>query len=228
MEEVIIAAVYKREPLWNQSNKHHKNVIVLKKLWEEVAEEVNIDDKIVRMKWKNLRTYFFREIRKMEDPKSGDGGRIYSASTWKFFEQMMFMKDSVAKLQRDTNFDMESITSDCNELSGSPEIIYLRETAVQSSNMTHTTKKIKTSHDHHDELAQLEKKIQSLEKESLQEQDEDLLFFKSLIPYMKKIPLRKKLKLRSIIQDAILEHIPWDSNEDWDSEARSICKQEMP
>jgi hypothetical protein len=40
-DEALTAAVFKRETLWNPSEKLHKNGLVLKKLWEDVAEELN-------------------------------------------------------------------------------------------------------------------------------------------------------------------------------------------
>lgn len=45
MEEILIASVFKREPLWNPAHELHKNVVILKKLWEEVAIEVEKDGK---------------------------------------------------------------------------------------------------------------------------------------------------------------------------------------
>lgn len=45
MDEILIASVFKREPLWKPSSKLHKNAVVLKKLWEEVAVEVGKDGK---------------------------------------------------------------------------------------------------------------------------------------------------------------------------------------
>ena len=40
-DEALIAAVFRRVTVWNTSDKIHKNALVLKKLWEEVAEELN-------------------------------------------------------------------------------------------------------------------------------------------------------------------------------------------
>lgn len=45
MDEILIASVFKREPLWNPAHELHKNAVVLKKLWEEVAVEVEKDGK---------------------------------------------------------------------------------------------------------------------------------------------------------------------------------------
>jgi hypothetical protein len=38
MDEALIAAVFRREALWNPSDELHKNAVVLKKLWEDVAQ----------------------------------------------------------------------------------------------------------------------------------------------------------------------------------------------
>lgn len=43
--ENVIAEVYRRKPLWDPSEDVHKNVSVLKKLWEQVAEALGKDGK---------------------------------------------------------------------------------------------------------------------------------------------------------------------------------------
>lgn len=45
MDELLIASVFKREPLWNPGSELHKNAVILKKLWEEVVVEVEKDGK---------------------------------------------------------------------------------------------------------------------------------------------------------------------------------------
>jgi hypothetical protein len=46
-DEALIAAVFKRGTVWNPSEELHKNALVLKKLLEEVAEELNKSGKYV-------------------------------------------------------------------------------------------------------------------------------------------------------------------------------------
>lgn len=45
MDELIIAVVFTKEAIWNPAHPLYKNVGVLKKLWLEVANEVNKDGK---------------------------------------------------------------------------------------------------------------------------------------------------------------------------------------
>ncbi|RZF40899.1 hypothetical protein LSTR_LSTR015055 [Laodelphax striatellus] len=220
MKEVIIAAVFKREPLWNPFHKHHKNVMILKKLWEEVAEEVNEDEKTVSVMWKNLRTYFYREVRKLEK----DGNK--STSSWQYFNQLMFLKDIISESQQDTNILINSIISDTSEAAESTDVIKLERSVSPSpsmflassyceSELSHQTKRNTAScyGRQHERLKREKRKLDLLEKRNLQEDNDDLLFFKSLLPYMKKISSTKKLKLRSVIQDAILEQLPTESEE---------------
>lgn len=57
-------------------------------------------------------------------------------------------------------------------------------------------------------LLEIEKKrLEILEKECAREKSDDLLFFESLLPYMKDIPPARKLRIRSKIQELILTEI---------------------
>ncbi|XP_049875937.1 uncharacterized protein LOC126373741 [Pectinophora gossypiella] len=221
MQQDLIAAVSKREPLWNSKNKYHKNVPILKKMWKEVAQEVNKDEKVVRTKWKNLRTYFYREIRR-EQRKTREDGDSDCTPTWQFYTQMMFLKEEILESQRGANADIEFLTCNSNEFAESPASVKLenisrsasRASSVESESMHEDIKQeITSDNDHSDE----ERKPPLLETETPKDKDDDLLFFESLLPYMKKIPLRNKLRLRSVIQDAILQQLPMENDENTSS-----------
>lgn len=70
-------------------------------------------------------------------------------------------------------------------------------------------KKLTSSFSQRDEqLLDLErKKIEILQKESEKEVSDDALFFQSLLPFMKKLPLLRKLRVRSKIQDLIINEL---------------------
>lgn len=48
----------------------------------------------MKAKWKNLKDKFRKELQKEPACRSGDGGSDYK-SKWQFFNQMMFVKDSL-------------------------------------------------------------------------------------------------------------------------------------
>lgn len=62
--------------------------------------------------------------------------------------------------------------------------------------------------ENNDQLLEIEqKKLEIFERESIKVKSDDLLFFESLLPYLEYIPLRRKLRLRSKIQELILVEI---------------------
>jgi hypothetical protein len=49
MEEVLISAVFRRRPLWDPNHDLHKHTAVLRKQWEEVADETGKDGKLISL-----------------------------------------------------------------------------------------------------------------------------------------------------------------------------------
>ncbi|KAJ0182575.1 hypothetical protein K1T71_001944 [Dendrolimus kikuchii] len=97
MDNSLIAAVYTREALWNPANELHKNSNMLRKLWQEIAEELQKDVKSLKTRWKNLRTYFIKECQKLEKSKNKHGGGI---RTWQYFDQLQFLRNSTSVLNK--------------------------------------------------------------------------------------------------------------------------------
>lgn len=114
------------------------------------------------------------------------------------------------------NFDNYSTTTDTTieelqntdsvQTNSTSETITSNTLESQSYGQTSQRKKIRMSRaENNDQLLAIEKKkLEILERESIKEKSDDLLFFESLLPYMETIPLRRKLRLRSKIQDLIL------------------------
>ncbi|KAL3170852.1 hypothetical protein MRX96_043924 [Rhipicephalus microplus] len=71
--EILIAAVQHRLPLWIASHRQHKDEIVKAAMWREVAAavlpNVNIDDaaELVQKRWKSLRDKFWRLFELLQD-----------------------------------------------------------------------------------------------------------------------------------------------------------------
>ncbi|CAH1997433.1 unnamed protein product [Acanthoscelides obtectus] len=91
----LINSVYHRRAIWDQSHPDHRNRYVLDKLWEEVANECNNQSvKKVSEKWKNLRDYFRKELKKIPLPRSGDPGEeALKKSSWPHFKSLLFLRD---------------------------------------------------------------------------------------------------------------------------------------
>ncbi|XP_068623177.1 uncharacterized protein [Battus philenor] len=216
MDNILIDAVYRREPIWNPDNDLHKNSNVLKKLWQEVADEVNKDAKSSKTRWKNLRAYFVKECTKVKS-RSVEGGE--ATSSWQYFDQLQFLRSTLPGSNRLINYTPdgeyngdEIFITNYDGTMAYPETWSPGQSSSETSYTTPSTRKRKLkalastneSSTYNETLLELErKKLKILENDLARGSNDDLLFFESLLPYMREIPVDRKLQLRSKIQDLI-------------------------
>ncbi|KAH8030966.1 hypothetical protein HPB51_012434 [Rhipicephalus microplus] len=101
--EILIAAVQHRLPLWMASHQQHKDKIVKVAMWREVAAavlpNVNIGDvaELVQKCWKSLRDKFRRLFVANKKAKSGAGLDDVECITitWPYFQLRYFLKDTM-------------------------------------------------------------------------------------------------------------------------------------
>ncbi|XP_047470969.1 uncharacterized protein LOC125026523 [Penaeus chinensis] len=219
LTETVISAVFERRALWDPAHPQHKNATVLKRLWVDVGKELNASEKLARNKWKNARDYYRRELKKME--ARGPSEELVS-STWPYFQQMAFLKNVLTPEARFANLPLEIV--DGEDVKGKdcevrfPVPPWLPSPPDKSNN---SSSEAVTSQDSSEERIKRLRKSQERaskgtddvtagkRKQELQEgkedsEDDDLHFFKSLLPYMKKMSDTKKLRLRAQILDLLL------------------------
>ncbi|XP_043512715.1 uncharacterized protein LOC122530109 [Frieseomelitta varia] len=227
---VEVLVVYKRRALWDQKDRNHHNRYILDKLWEEVATELHSTSKEIRNKWKNLRDKFRIEMYKKIKPKSDDGTGEYienldenqqineaEVSSWQYFKPLLFLKDQFTPRENKGNKNLTSqkatspapvdpATLDPNESlfedsSPSPS------PSVASCSSSHK-KRSKRPHNH---LSDIGSKLVELEKKKLkllaEDQNEDIRFFESLIPHIKKLSDEKRMLLMMDIQQVVYRHV---------------------
>ncbi|XP_023939446.2 uncharacterized protein LOC112046857 [Bicyclus anynana] len=214
-DEKLISAVYKREPLWNPASELHKNSVVLKKLWHSIALELGKDVTSIKTRWKNLRAYFIKVHRK------SDCGDQMSTITWQFYDQLSFLKhcspglegigDRVRVENEDSNSSIgetledntdDKPNSDSDSCASQPPRKKPRNIAPRIELEVERIKEIP-------------------EAENYQERNyDDQQFFESLLPYVKNIPLMRKLKLRCKIQEMILKELEAVENDIAQQQAR--------
>lgn len=78
-----------------------------------------IPAKEAQAKWKSLRDYFRRELKKIPPPRSGDPGGSAPKSNWAHFKQMLFLKDQFTPRPSQSNL---SITTDDNDFEDSASV----------------------------------------------------------------------------------------------------------
>ena len=120
-------------------------------------------------------------------------------------------RDSNLTTDNDDNYSITTNTTleELQNPSSASETITSDTLESQSYSQRSQRKKIRMNRtENNDQLLEIEKKkLEILQRESIKEKSDDLLFFESLLPYMENIPLRRKLRLRSKIQELILVEI---------------------
>ncbi|XP_014271139.1 uncharacterized protein [Halyomorpha halys] len=85
----LISMVQERKPLWDIKCKNYHNRDIARKLWDEIAKEMNTTGMIVKARWQNLRDNFRREHSKYT--KTTDGTPQHSS--WKYYDQLLFIAE---------------------------------------------------------------------------------------------------------------------------------------
>lgn len=185
-------------------------------------------------KWKNLRDNFRKEVKKIPKSRSGDSSEeapVYSGS-WVHFHAMLFLK--AVFTPRDTQGNIESqnsqlyseeatqsqidqvIQSDEDQQPQTQLETELNEletvlpdkdgpvTPIQAKKKRKVTQNPNTTFER--EMLELEqRKVELLCKND--NDDEDMNFFKSLLPHVKLLPSINKLAFRSAVQNLLLNEI---------------------
>lgn len=172
---------------------------------------------LLKARWKNLRTYYFRECRKYENPHSEDGTEAGTKSAWHLFKRMQFLKNCAgvslrdSKLPEQKNVDDQLSSSTEEEAPDNIKPSTPVSTECCSLSTSLPPKKNKCSIDisaQNEEILEMKrKKFELLQKEYEKPINDDSLFFDSLLPYIKDIPTIRKLRLRNKIQELVLSEL---------------------
>ncbi|RUS69248.1 hypothetical protein EGW08_022991 [Elysia chlorotica] len=247
--DALIASVYKRSPIWDKRDKLYANRTASDKLWKQVAQELNIDETLVRKKWKYLRDNFAVEFTKRTVPRSGDAADSSAPSKWKYYPQLMFLKDIVtprsssrslkvfATLPGPSGSDSDDWEEGTVELetsqicvtpsvpsSGEPEVPSDPESQTQRyredemvpiqtpAMNTPSRKRKRVSDDYYKYMYSKHLEIEAPKAEYLNSKtpksepdDADLMFYKSLLPHVREIPMQLKLDYQQRVLELVKE-----------------------
>ncbi|XP_075444928.1 uncharacterized protein LOC142488368 isoform X2 [Ascaphus truei] len=204
--ERMISEVYRREPLWNQRTRAYHNRFIHEKLWQEVGDIFSITSDVAKKKWKILRHTFGRELKRPKPPrprKAGTRGRKHSAP-WRFFQSMLFLKDQILPTLAESNLLYTSCKREAN-LGTSLALTKVENSLCDSAISTEPQPQKRPSSECTSQVIPLEgKKLEMIKNVFTAKSDEDLDFFKTLLPHMKGMDPVKKLNIRNEIQSVVL------------------------
>ncbi|XP_033316623.1 uncharacterized protein LOC117242680 [Bombus vosnesenskii] len=237
--ECLITEVQCRPILWQDNHKDYKNKSITDLVWEDVGKQCNCSGAVAKLKWKNLKDSYRKNIQKLPPLKSDSKATTPCKVKWPYFEMMGFIKEYVAHTRGGSNLPDNSFISDDNieeqpdevsndnvkdtydfastlnctqEHSTSAPIQFL-DPGFHSNSKCSQKSKYKYKKQRRDvdiEFLKLEEQRLELLKKDISnksEENSDLQFFKSLLPFMELLSPIEKLEVRGEIQNVIINKL---------------------
>ncbi|RUS82551.1 hypothetical protein EGW08_009681, partial [Elysia chlorotica] len=234
--DTLIASVYERPPVWDKKHKLHRNRNVIDRLWQEISNEMQMEETALRKKWKYLRDNFATEYSKRPVGRSRAEAKNIPQSKWAYFEQLMFLKDMVTprassgSISRRQPFSQElhEHLEPNVDLLESPEQTLQADLFVENGagavedaedlqsasdpqagqpNLNagpSTSRGIKRESSYEDYNNKMCKNKQERRRD---DEDADVMFWKALLPHIRKIPAHKKLRFQNKILSVVDEFV---------------------
>ncbi|XP_045771583.1 uncharacterized protein LOC123871707 [Maniola jurtina] len=195
----IVLEVQKRPCLWNPDDEDHKNRGRVAVSWEEITAALNIPETVIRAKWKSMRDIFKREMKKC---KTNSQGELRYTGKWRHFKLMWFLhKNKNAQL---VDYDPKEVSNTSTE---SEEFIKEEVNDRDMDESDGNNVPFEFAVDFQPEQDPL-----PVKRRQSSEVDYDLMFLKSLVPYFRELEPVRKLRIRSKIQDIIINEINAQGN----------------
>ncbi|XP_053682947.1 uncharacterized protein LOC128733397 isoform X2 [Sabethes cyaneus] len=214
--ERVIALVFERKPIWDKRLRQHNNRPLVDKLWRQIAHQMGLglSNDGIKKRWRSLRDHFLKELKKVPPGKLEEHER-YTA--WQHFERMLFVKDMMKPkrpLQKVESKDFEPKETD-DSISNPIEMVEMD--ALEFDDLEKNMNELKTGNDQkfvvqqqtsssNDDVGEVLKGMEHREAAPCEE-DDDVLYFKSLLPYVRKLKPNKKMRFRIEVQHLVLEHV---------------------
>ncbi|XP_041984271.1 uncharacterized protein LOC121736869 [Aricia agestis] len=205
----LIDLVKERELIWNRQLKGHHNWYLLDENWKEIAQELGVTRDEARLKWKYLRDQARKEIRKSE-------------SEWSYLPKLEFLTNQFYEYEGGETVDDNYYDNTLDyEAEAAPATDFFPEQSeAATSEAPPTSSNVKD-----DEFDEFDTKPVIMETDFYDDdhptanstisetpKDEDVGFFDSLIPHVRKLPPAKKLMLRMKIQELVYNTVYNNSN----------------
>ncbi|XP_058442952.1 uncharacterized protein LOC131425242 [Malaya genurostris] len=192
--EQLIAAVRKRRALWDVTDSKYYNKITRAHYWEDLCVSLIPEFRRfsskgrlrtvfeVQRRWRYIRDAFTRSLRARQNKPGGDKIRPYIYEKQLAFLNMCrkmacFNEPSLSPADDDT-IDNELENKYDNELVENDDALPTIDNDDESPN-------VRTSHSPH-----------SLAEATTEEENDDVVFFRTLLPLVEHLPLRQKMKFR--------------------------------
>lgn len=234
-KEILITKIFSRSLIWNRRLKAHSNRKAIHNAWAEISHEMGVAEVNLRKKWKYLKDQFAHELGRIEYQRANGTNKNIESQWVYFDSLLFLkgiikprttLNSLIRKKKRPS--DLEStetkITSHFNDsvkesysvdeseiddISDQEEFIELYEeeenASVTQSPYSNFENKNKRPTCNLDRNQAKKGNISEISYEQSKEENDDLLFFRSLLPFVHKIPENMKLRFRSKVMVLVEE-----------------------
>ncbi|XP_026753090.2 uncharacterized protein LOC113513295 [Galleria mellonella] len=179
----LVNEIKKRECVWNTESDEYNDRYQTAIAWKEISEALQLPIDLLRMKWKNLRDSFKKELKKTGATCVED----YNGK-WPHMELLSFMEKPSDNEASTTETEREE-----------------KEDIVSFSSFTDTNFVDVQSNGNNEE--EIDVPVPEKRRKTYAEEEYDLMFLKSLAPFFRDLEPVRKLVLRSKIQDLVMNEI---------------------
>ncbi|XP_060802934.1 uncharacterized protein LOC106142352 [Amyelois transitella] len=187
----LIKLVKSRPYIWNMNYEKYNDRFHVAISWKEIQEalsDTGLSEDALRLKWRNYRDIFRRELRKYPCHSPEDYG-----GKWQFFRAMFFLKTEL--YEKET----EQYLAEKNEedKSDNEEPHFVVKFEPQEDEAPPIDFVSTTSDD--DERRSKRRRVDK--------NDYDQMFLKSLVPYFRQLEPMRKLAVRTKLQNLLFEEL---------------------
>uniref|UniRef100_A0A1B6MQM8 MADF domain-containing protein n=1 Tax=Graphocephala atropunctata TaxID=36148 RepID=A0A1B6MQM8_9HEMI len=226
----LITEVQQRPSLWNNKDPEFYNRSYNDRVWDIVAETVQMPKLSAKNKWKNLKDSFVKAVK--NGGRRSEGGSSVDPNKWPHFTSLLFLMECVAPehlqhLPADMELPSNGAVGEAEEQDHMAQEIPLdvqvrssrsrarRRTAAMDPEACDSLRKTSKSITNDLEIQNIASFGSEIFKndnrmiEILQEpeDDYDLHFLKSLVPFFKDMTSVQKLRVRSRLINVIAEEL---------------------
>ncbi|KAI8436330.1 hypothetical protein MSG28_004367 [Choristoneura fumiferana] len=173
----LIKEVRKRPCIWDPNDEYYSERYHLSVAWGDISKILNMAEDVLRAKWKNLRDFFKKEVKK-NDVETVEDYR----GRWRHFKSMGFLLKT-GEEKHGTGSEAES-EYETKYVPDSNLEVFLQEDPIPE-------KRYKIEDD---------------------DNDYDMMFLKSLTPFLKQLEPTRNLMVRSKIQELLLNELAAQSS----------------
>lgn len=214
IRELLIQLIREEPRLWDHRNKAYHNQDIKSELWASIAKKLNLSDVEVKNKWQILRSNYMREKRRLKTIPSGASEAHNKATVyWTFFSMMSFLDDSSGMrrksriVKRDSGGLDNSTSCKLENLDEGVNSCATEDTNSQSDIDLHEHVRIPNLNERIIRQSSLDEELDVQYFKQLENNDPDLLFFKSLMPQIKQLDSSQNLSFKVEVAQLLLSKL---------------------